>query len=275
MLAQHLVSIIMPAYNAANFIREAIESVIKQDYDAWELLVVNDGSTDNTESIIRSFIDNRIQYIVQKNKGVSAARNKAMAKAKGSFFLFLDADDVLSRNSISSRIKKFAGDPMLGIVDGIVVVKDQNLETELRQFKPIHNGRIVKKLAYLSEEVFCMPSAMVKRETALEYKFDERMSHSEDIWFLLNTHNRSKLKYGYVDNVVLTYRRPTLSAMSNLSGLAKGYILFYDHVKDHRILNKLELVLLKIKILKVMLLSFIKANEFAHGGRFIVQITSH
>jgi glycosyltransferase involved in cell wall biosynthesis len=89
-----LVSIIMPAYNAEETIKESIQSVINQTYGNWELLVVNDGSSDNTVAIIESYEDARIKLINQKNSGVSSARNNALRQAIGEYVSFLDSDDL-------------------------------------------------------------------------------------------------------------------------------------------------------------------------------------
>ncbi len=91
-----LVSIIIPAYNAEKFIAESIESVINQTYTNWELLIVDDGSTDNTKAIIKSFCakDARIQYFWQQNGKQGKARNLALQHALGVYIAFLDADDV-------------------------------------------------------------------------------------------------------------------------------------------------------------------------------------
>ena len=89
-----LVSIIMPAYNNGPFIREAIDSIISQTYTDWELLVVDDCSTDDTTSIVASFKDKRIHYQRNEyNMGAALSRNKAIQAAKGKYIAFLDADD--------------------------------------------------------------------------------------------------------------------------------------------------------------------------------------
>lgn len=92
---KELVSIIMPAYNAATFIQETIQSVINQTYQNWELLIVDDASTDNTIDKIRSLEDHRIKLIpLAKNSGAAIARNTAIAQAKGEYLAFLDSDDL-------------------------------------------------------------------------------------------------------------------------------------------------------------------------------------
>jgi glycosyltransferase involved in cell wall biosynthesis len=90
-----LVSIIMPAYNAANYIQEAIDSVINQTFVDWELIIVDDGSTDHTKEVIAKnvLVDERIHYYYQKNGKQGKARNLAISKSKGTYLAFLDADD--------------------------------------------------------------------------------------------------------------------------------------------------------------------------------------
>ena len=102
-----LVSIIMPAYNAASYIEEAIVSVLNQEHQNWELLIINDGSTDDTEDKVFNFSDTRIHYFKKKNGGVSSARNFGLKQMKGEYFCFLDADATYNPKRISSRLKGF------------------------------------------------------------------------------------------------------------------------------------------------------------------------
>ncbi len=103
-----LCSIIMPAYNSEKYIDEAIESVIKQTYKNWELIIVNDASTDGTEKIIKSYQkkDKRIKLIsLPKNQGVANARNAAIQNAKGRYIAFLDADDYWEKEKLQEQIR--------------------------------------------------------------------------------------------------------------------------------------------------------------------------
>lgn len=101
-----LVSIIMPAYNAEKYIEEAIQSVLKQTYTNWELIIVNDCSTDKTEQIIKEYQeDQRIKlYSLLKNKGVANARNVALKKAAGRYVAFLDSDDIWLPEKLEKQI---------------------------------------------------------------------------------------------------------------------------------------------------------------------------
>ena len=90
------VSIIVPFYNAEKFLDKCINSVLKQTYDNYELILVNDGSTDGSQKICEKYCntsENKIRYIYQNNAGVSSARNKGIDSAKGEFITFVDADD--------------------------------------------------------------------------------------------------------------------------------------------------------------------------------------
>ena len=100
-----LVSIIMPSWNTANFIAESIQSVINQTYTNWELLIVDDCSTDNTDEVVASFKDKRIRYFKnKKNSGAALTRNKAMRKAQGEWIAFLDSDDLWMPEKLERQI---------------------------------------------------------------------------------------------------------------------------------------------------------------------------
>src|SRR5690606_36431267 len=107
------ISVIMAAYNAEHFIRSAIDSVLKQEWLNWELIVVNDGSNDGTANILDSYSDPRIKVIHQTNSGVSKARNRAWDEASGDLIAFLDADDLLTPRILAARAELLLNDPEL------------------------------------------------------------------------------------------------------------------------------------------------------------------
>ncbi len=104
----YLVSVIMPAFNAEKYIAESIESVRNQSYQRWELLIINDCSTDSTGDVVKSYAqkDQRIQYCcLDKNSGAAVARKRGIEKAKGRFIAFLDSDDVWLPEKLAKQIK--------------------------------------------------------------------------------------------------------------------------------------------------------------------------
>lgn len=111
-----LVSVIMPVHNGEKYVVQAIESVINQDYRPFELILVDDGSTDKTAKIIGKY-DN-VQYIYQSNKGVSSARNKGIAASRGEIIAFLDCDDLWPSDRVTVTVRYFQQHPEIGYVLG-------------------------------------------------------------------------------------------------------------------------------------------------------------
>ena len=101
-----LVSIIMPSYNTAEFIAESIQSVLEQSYEDWELLIVDDCSTDNTDEVVKPYLsDERIKYLKnERNSGAAVSRNRALREAKGKWIAFLDSDDLWMPDKLSKQI---------------------------------------------------------------------------------------------------------------------------------------------------------------------------
>jgi len=108
--ASPLISICMPAYNASKYIAQAVESILAQTYTNWELIIVNDGSTDYTTEVLSQFIDGRITVIHQANQGQCAAANKAFSVSKGELIKFFDADDILPEDCLLNQTAAIAGD---------------------------------------------------------------------------------------------------------------------------------------------------------------------
>lgn len=104
-----LVSVIIPCYNASEHLGEALHSVLRQSYTHLEIVVINDGSTDNTEEVVNSFSDNRIVYFCQENKGQCAASNLGIEKSTGDYVKFFDADDIMNEKHIELQLMRLNG----------------------------------------------------------------------------------------------------------------------------------------------------------------------
>ncbi len=112
------VSIIVPCYNQAEYLGETLNSVIKQSYPNWECIIVNDGSSDNSEQIALEYCkkDNRFKYLFQSNQGPSTARNNGIAQTSGEFILPLDGDDIIGETYIEKCVKHFQSHPQTKLV---------------------------------------------------------------------------------------------------------------------------------------------------------------
>jgi glycosyltransferase involved in cell wall biosynthesis len=120
------ISVIIPAYNQGHYLGEAIQSVIDQTYPDFELIVVDDGSTDKTAQVACSFLDPRVHYIHQENRGLSAARNTGILRSTGEYLTFLDSDDLFVADKLETLLNAMQRDPGLGFVAGQAVLIDEN-----------------------------------------------------------------------------------------------------------------------------------------------------
>ena len=112
-----LVSVVIPTYNRAHFIVDAIESVLNQSYPSIEILIIDDGSTDDTDKVLENYND-KITLIKQANQGVSSARNNGISHANGDYVAFLDSDDIWAEDKITKQINIFNEYPRTGLVTG-------------------------------------------------------------------------------------------------------------------------------------------------------------
>lgn len=257
-----LISVIMPAYNVSRYIADSIESVVRQTYPNWELLVINDGSTDNTGDVVKSFIDDRIRYFEKANGGVSSARNLGLDKMRGDLFCFLDADDQLPDYSLEARGSKMQAQPETDIMDGGVMIMDGKMYEVDNVYWPSHTGLIANLFIRVDEDFFFGPNLMIRNRN-INCRFNEQMTHLEDLWFYTELAWKNKLKYDHISDVVYHYRRHGGSAMSSLRGIENGFHAYYKNVKDLPGVKPSELKYLRKRIRRIMFRSYLrKGNVF-------------
>lgn len=256
-----LVSVILPAYNAEKSIARAIDSVVAQDHAAWELIIVDNNSTDETVAITSSYTDDRIRVISAQKQGVSHARNAALDVAKGRYACFLDADDVLTPLSLSSRLSLF-GSPEI-VVDGSVDFVD----TARGIWKPSGAPDLMKSLVHLEENCFCGVTWMYRFDHFSNVRFNTDLTHSEDLHFCMQL---AQLGAEYRFSKEVTYRKfhTPGSAMSNLKGLSDGYSRVYDLLSRWDLPSDWKEAYQK-KARSVMIKSFLKAGYYREGVRSI------
>ncbi len=204
-----LISIMMPAYNAKLYIRQAIQSVIDQTYTHWELIVINDGSSDQTRDILAEYEDKRIKVFSQQNQGEAAARNNALRHMQGEHIAFLDSDDQFLPNFLETMINYLTVNPQVNACycDGWYI------DTQNRQLEPLSSqrrgpfeGSLLEPLVRASD-VFGPPTCtMIKREVveANNLQFDARIVIGPDWDFF--THLAQFTLWGYIDFKGVNYR---------------------------------------------------------------------
>lgn len=211
------VSVIIPTYNCARYLGQAIESVMNQTYRDVEIIVVDDGSTDETSQIMDKYGAN-VHYIRQDNRGMSAARNRAIDSSSGELIALLDADDWWEPTKLEEQVSTLAQDPDVCLVysDLKVVHDDGSITPSFLSSRPMAaSGYIFDQLL---ENCFILPSTVLLWRTCLDQvgMFDETMRSHEDIDLWLRMCQRWKVA---LIPKSLTYRRQgstNVSANANL-----------------------------------------------------------
>jgi glycosyltransferase involved in cell wall biosynthesis len=203
------ISIIVPCYNASKYVSETIDSILNQNYDLnrVEVLLINDGSTDDTLNIIKKYESDNVIVIDKKNEGVSKTRNRGIKEARGRYILFLDADDLLSKNSLKNIISFF--DNNYSEIDlvtyPIVFFYTNGRKKEHSRYKNQFNkGTGIYDLDTYYDHVQATINVVIKNDKKV--LFDTKQFYSEDEQFNTNVLMEKK-KIGYVKNARYYYRR--------------------------------------------------------------------
>lgn len=230
-----LVSVIIPTYNCAFYITQAIESVLSQTECSYELIVIDDGSTDNTQAELWSLGD-YIHYIYQDNAGVSDARNRGLQEATGKYVAFLDADDFFLPHKLSTQVRIFEErlleDEQLAIVHSGWVKVDANNQViqDIRPWEFAPNLTLENWLKYKP----VLPSAMMFRRDWLNHVngFNPSLSAAEDVDLAV----RLALAGGtacWLEEITTGYRQHGNSAMGKGISQANALHHIMDHVFNH------------------------------------------
>lgn len=191
------ISVIIPVFNGGNFIAEAIDSVLNQTTTVDEIIVIDDGSTDNTAQLLRSY-SNKIKYIFQNNLGVSAARNNGVRLARSKYIAFLDHDDIYLPNKVADALSIFTANPKADIVLG----KWEYLFSD-PIFEEIHR----KKVGTTNSTSGVLVGSYVFKKTVFEKigYFDEKLKFAEDVDLMMRINN-SNLQIIHSEQLYLKYR---------------------------------------------------------------------
>ena len=151
------VSVVIPCYNAAKYVRDSIQSVLDQGHDNLEILVTDDGSSDDSARVIQAFGD-RVDYVWQENGGICAARNNSLRRVTGEYVAFLDADDLWAADSLSVRLSYLSQHPDIDLVFGVVeafLSEDVSQEEAAKSRLPdVQTGRLAGSVLCRAESFF-------------------------------------------------------------------------------------------------------------------------
>lgn len=233
-----LVSIIVPCYNQARFLSEAIRSVDEQTYKNTEVIIVNDGSKDNTEAVtlelVRQYPKLKIKYILQKNSGLSGARNTGLKAAQGEYVNFLDSDDVFTDSSkIEVQVAYLKSHKSCSIVycDAEYFSEDKTLLEGRRIVWGDHtSGKVFLNL--LRECNFILVHSVLIRREVMDTigTFNENLHSMEDFDYWLRC-AYAGLGFAYIDKVMVGYRIHGRNMTENTINMTLASIKFFEMVK--------------------------------------------
>ncbi len=176
------VSVIIPTFNRSIFIGEAIESVLKQSFGDFEVIVVDDGSSDATVDVVSAIIDDRLIFLTQENRGRSAARNRAIALARGKYIAFLDSDDVYLGDKLAWQVAYLDLHPDVDMVyTSALCIDDQGRLLDKQSYVASEEGYIYKEVAFFRPLTITLPTVMLRRKVLDSVGvFDESLDRFED-----------------------------------------------------------------------------------------------
>jgi glycosyltransferase involved in cell wall biosynthesis len=207
-------SVIIPTYNHSKFIAAAIRSVLGQSVPVDEIIVVDDGSTDETRNVLEPYYD-RISYIYQPNRGPAAARNRGMEEARGDFIAFLDSDDIWIRDKTKIQMEMFSRFPDLDIIFGDMANFSQDNHNSLPEIKNreihdyfiAHSSNIERMFdCLITENMVPTPTVILKKACIVRVGFfDENLKIAEDFDYWLRA--TKCCSFGFVNAVLVKRRR--------------------------------------------------------------------
>ena len=232
-----LVSIIMPLYNGEKFIKITLESVLKQTYKNWELLITNDGSKDNSPKLVEEYAkkDERIKLFNQVNKGSAAARNNSLKEANGKYIVFLDSDDIWEDNFLEKQIK---------------FLKEKNASLVFSSYKRINeDGKEILDPFIVPEKVgykdllktcslTCLTSIYDREKTGIIYFNEELKSLRDDYVMWLTMLKKVDFAYGNKE-ILASYRIFSNSTTGKKFKVLKPQFLVYYKIEKLGLIRSL------------------------------------
>ena len=255
-LGQHhypAISVVMPTFNDGEYLREAIDSILNQTFRYFEFIIVNDGSTDNSEDIINSYNDNRIRYLKNaSNSGNAIARNIGMKAARGKYIAMMDSDDIAKPNRFVMQFEYLEGHPEIGIFGSAIIFFDEN--SWFTRYYPTDPDYIRCFLFF--KNAMAQNSVILRREIVLEHQlyYNPEFENGEDFDFWY----RAAMKGVRIANMrnALIYYRQSESQLSHPSNAGTRIESLKSHFR-----TKLDLFALEFNEEEFMLLhNFIRGR---------------
>ncbi|KYC39316.1 glycosyl transferase family A [Scytonema hofmannii PCC 7110] len=214
------ISVVIPAYNSMQYLPETLESVLQQTFTDFEVLIINDGSSDNIIQWASEITDPRVKLISQKNQGVSVARNTGIAQSQGEYIAFLDADDLWEQTKLEKQVRYLDENPEVGLVHTSMALVDRNGKSTGRVMTSVAEGEVWKELVE-SNKIACS-SVMVRRRCLEKVGgFEPNLHFAEDwdLWIRISSH----YSFAVLKEPLYYYRQIPTSLSKNLAVLEQSF----------------------------------------------------
>ena len=247
-MLDNLVTVIIPTYNNSLFVIDSIESVLNQTYKNFEIIVVDDGSTDNTEDILKDYVNQKkIIYIKKINGGPASARNVGIREAKGKFVAFLDADDIWTPNKLTKQIGLILKNDFAAVHTDRYFFDQTNTKDWINHSK--------QNIQHLIKENFIVTSSLIiKTEILKKYMFNEDANffavEDYELWLRLLF---SDYTFGYIPEKLVGYRlhKNQISSNANINNTIYIYKYHFQKQKKHKL--PLMYMYLKMRLYEIRL----------------------
>lgn len=258
------VSVIIPTYNSATYLAEAIDSVLKQTFPAYEIIVVDDGSTDNTKEILENYIKQKqIIYIFQQNAGPAAARNQGVRSSNGDLIAFLDADDIWIEDKLKQQVELFLNHNNVDLVYGPRIEFSNTQQDFIDPKIKLYSGKIFPHL--IKSNFITNSSVIIRKNIFLEvggFNEDRSLQAIEDyeLWLRISIQR----EIAYVKKIVVKYRlhhNQISHQIAKKSILLKLLIckklLLDKNAKRYRLSIIIELLKNYLRLIKAKIINFL------------------
>lgn len=230
-----LISVIIPCFNVSEFISETLNSILSQKNVDIEIIIINDGSNDDTEQKIKSISDGRIKYFYQPNSGVSSARNNGFAKSTGKYVVFFDADDIMSEDFLYSRLINIGSyDFVCGQVKKFTNQSSINPEI----YRGTSSNLMSEILLYNPQVITCPSNYLFKSNFLKQHalKFNNSLSSTADRYFLLECAINGKSEF--ISKCSELLYRVNQNSMSHLltKKLVNDNALYYELIQKNNLI---------------------------------------
>ena len=255
-----LVSVIIPLYNAEQYIHEAVQSIVNQTYQNIEIIIIDDGSVDKSKDIVQSISSSKITYIQNEhNIGVSRTRNRGFELAKGKYIALMDADDISISTRLEKQVKFLENHNDYGVVSSHYESFREHLFGVKRRIRKLSTNAEDIHVNLLFSNMICCPSSMIRKEVLIEnnIKFDTSLQMAEDydLWRRLSF----VTKITNLDEVLLKYRKHKNNSIKNRVILDRDFTRVIIKSFAHLNINIHNLFDEEYKLINIQ--SFLTLNE--------------